>query len=98
MELPQLDVVYEGDVVGGVPVQAVAVHVEWHRVDQVVDGGHHLPAQMWVIMIVCLAGNWMVEYCIALTLNWIGGDLGKTQSGCHMMTQSLILRQWCQSV
>ena len=88
VELSQLEVVYEGDVVGGMPVQAVAVHVERHRVDQVVDGGHHLPAHKWVIMIVCPAGNWMVEYCIALTLNCIGGDLGKTLNGCHMMTQS----------
>ena len=87
VELPQLEVVYEGDVVGGMPVQAVAVHVEWHRVDQVVDGGHHLPAHKWVVMIVCPAGNWMVEYCIGLTLNCIGGDLGKTLNGCHMMTQ-----------
>ena len=41
-ESPQLDVVNEGDVVSGVPVQAVAVQVEWHRVQHGVDGGHHL--------------------------------------------------------
>ena len=28
--------------VGGVPVEAVAVHVEGHSVDQPVDGGHHV--------------------------------------------------------
>ena len=40
--LPQVGVVGEGDVVGGVPVQAVAVHVEGHRVQHVVDRSHHL--------------------------------------------------------
>ena len=42
VELPQVDVVDEGDVVAGVPVQAVAVHVEGHRVDQIVDRGDDL--------------------------------------------------------
>ena len=37
-ELPHLDVVNEGDVVGGVPVQAVAVHGEGDGVQQCVDG------------------------------------------------------------
>ena len=41
-EPPQLDVVNEGDVVGGMPVQAVAVEVEGHRVEDPVNGGHHL--------------------------------------------------------
>ena len=41
-DLPQVGVVGEGDVVGGVPVEAVAVHVEGHRVQHVVDGGDHL--------------------------------------------------------
>ena len=40
-ELPHLDVVNEGDVVGGVPVQAVAVHGEGDGVQQCVDGRHH---------------------------------------------------------
>ena len=38
----EMSVVGEGDVVGGVPVEAVAVHVEGHRVQHVVDGGDHL--------------------------------------------------------
>ena len=42
VELPQVDVVDEGHVVTGVPVQAVAVHVEGHGVDQVVDRSHDL--------------------------------------------------------
>ena len=44
-DLPQVGVVGEGDVVGGVPVEAVAVHVEGHRVQHVVDGGDHLRAR-----------------------------------------------------
>ena len=43
--LPQVGVVGEGDVVGGVPVQAVAVHVEGHRVQHVVDRGDHLQSK-----------------------------------------------------
>lgn len=34
--------VHKGDVVGGVPVEAVAVHVKGHSVDEPVDGGHHV--------------------------------------------------------
>ena len=41
-DLPEMGVVGEGDVVRGVPVQAVAVHVEGHRVQHVVDRSHHL--------------------------------------------------------
>ena len=41
-DLPEMGVVGEGDVVRGVPVQAVAVHVERHRVQHVVDRGHYL--------------------------------------------------------
>ena len=37
-----MGIVGEGDVVGGMPVEAVAVHVEGHRVQHVVDGGDHL--------------------------------------------------------
>ena len=44
--LPQVGIVGEGDVVGGVPVQAVAVHVEGDGVYQVVDGLHHLLAAL----------------------------------------------------
>ena len=39
-----MDGVHEGDVVLGVPVQAVAVHVEGDGVDQSVDGGNNLLA------------------------------------------------------
>ena len=42
MELPEGDVVIEGEVIGGVPVQAVGQHVEGHGVDHLVDGGNHL--------------------------------------------------------
>ena len=42
VELPECDVVREGEVVGGVPVEAVGEHVERHRVDHLVDGCHHL--------------------------------------------------------
>ena len=42
MELPEVHRVHEGDVVGWVPVQAVAVQVEGHGVYQPVDGSHHL--------------------------------------------------------
>ncbi len=45
MELVDVDVVDEGEVVGGVPVQAVAEHVEGDRVDQLVDGGDDLENQ-----------------------------------------------------
>ena len=41
-DLPEMGVVGEGDVVRGVPVQAVAVHVERHRVQHVIDRGHYL--------------------------------------------------------
>ena len=41
-QLPHVDIVNEGDVVGRVPVQAVAVHGEGHGVQQGVDGRHHL--------------------------------------------------------
>ena len=41
-DLPEMGVVGEGDVVRGVPVQAVAVHVERHCVQHVIDGGHYL--------------------------------------------------------
>ena len=41
-KLPHVDIVNEGDVVGGVPVQAVAVHGEGDGVQEGVDGGHHL--------------------------------------------------------
>ena len=39
-----MDVVDEGDVVGGVPVQAVAVQVEGDCVQHPVDGPHHVLA------------------------------------------------------
>ena len=39
-----MDVVNEGDVVGGVPVQAVAVQVEGDGVQHPVDGSHHVLA------------------------------------------------------
>ena len=42
MELPEGNVVVEGEVIGGVPVQAVGQHVEGHSVDHLVDGGNHL--------------------------------------------------------
>lgn len=42
MELVDVDVVDEGEVVGGVPVQAVAEHVERDGVDQLVDRGDDL--------------------------------------------------------
>ena len=38
-EVHRLD---EGEVILGVPVQAVAVHVERHRVQHVIDRGHYL--------------------------------------------------------
>ena len=41
-DLPEMGVVGEGDVVRGVPIQAVAVHVERYRVKHVVDGSHYL--------------------------------------------------------
>ena len=44
-EWSKMDVVNEGDVVGGVPVEAVAVHVEGHRVQHVVDWGDHLQSK-----------------------------------------------------
>jgi hypothetical protein len=37
-----LHVVDEGDVVGGVPVEAVADGIERDRLQQLVDGGHDL--------------------------------------------------------
>ena len=37
-----VDVVYEGEVVGGMPVEAVTVDVEGNSLDQLVDGGHDL--------------------------------------------------------
>ena len=37
VELSQVDVIDEGHMVARMPVQAVAVHVEGHCVDQVVD-------------------------------------------------------------
>ena len=42
MELPVLDVGDEGEVVAGVPVQAVDKQVERNRLDQLVDGGDDL--------------------------------------------------------
>ena len=39
---PHLDIVNEGDVIRRVPVQAVVTLGEGHRVQQQVDGGHHL--------------------------------------------------------
>ena len=42
VELPKGDVVVEGEVVGGMPVQAVGQYVEGHSVDHLVDGDNHL--------------------------------------------------------
>ena len=42
MQLSQVHRVNEGDVVGGVPVEAVAIHVEWNTVYQAIDGGNNL--------------------------------------------------------
>ena len=43
---PHLDIVNEGDVIRRVPVQAVVTLGEGHRVQQQVDGGHHLGHDM----------------------------------------------------
>ena len=42
VQLPVVDVVDEGDVVGRVPVEAVANQIEGHRLKQLVDWSHHL--------------------------------------------------------
>ena len=41
-QFPEVDSVGEGDMVCGVPVETVAIHVEGNRVDQTVDWGDHL--------------------------------------------------------
>ena len=38
MKLPELDIIHEGHVVWGMPVQAVAVEVKGDRVNEAVDG------------------------------------------------------------
>ena len=43
-QAPQANVVYEGDVVGWVPVQAVAVESEGDGVEHPVDRPHHVLA------------------------------------------------------
>ena len=63
--LPQVGIVGEGDVVGGVPVQAVAVHVEGHRVQHVVDRSHHLQTinkskrQLQAASVVTTSDRWV---------------------------------------
>ena len=42
MKLVEMDVVHEGEVVRGMPVQAVADQVEGDGLDQTVDGGNNL--------------------------------------------------------
>ena len=42
MQFPVVHVVDEGEVIAGMPVQAVAVHVEGDSVHQLVDGGDDL--------------------------------------------------------
>ena len=42
VEFSVLNVVHKGDVVGGMPVQAVGEHVKGDCVNQVVDGTHDL--------------------------------------------------------
>ena len=42
VQLSDCDVVCEGEVVRGVPVEAVGEHVERHRVDHLVDRRNHL--------------------------------------------------------
>ena len=38
MKLPELDIIHEGHVVWGMPVQAVAVEVKRDGVDEAIDG------------------------------------------------------------
>ena len=49
MKLPVRDIVNEGHMVRGVPVQAVAVHVEGDGVKQVVDWSNNLQFMFYVL-------------------------------------------------
>jgi hypothetical protein len=42
MEFPLLNILDEGNVIGGMPVAAVVDGVEWNDVQSMVDGLHHL--------------------------------------------------------
>ena len=71
MELPEVHGVHEGDVVGWVPVQAVAVQVEGHGVYQPVDGLHHLT----VHRDGCTSSpHWALAHLLAVLLRGAVGD------------------------
>ena len=64
MKLPVLYIVNEGHVVRGVPVQAVAVHVEGDGVKQVVDWSNNLQFMFYVLSLHVAVAEWHVSTVI----------------------------------